>query len=52
MKMKVKLEAKNKYLKIELRDGLGIVEESSRAKDGGSKDKNSESNNQRKTCYH
>ena len=49
MKMKLKSEFEGgeyKYLKIELREGLGIVEESSRAKNVGNKGKNSKSNHQ------
>ena len=42
----------SKYLEMELKDFLGVVEESRRAKNGGNKGKNSETNHQRETSYH
>ena len=42
----------SKYLEMELKDFLGVVEESSRAKNGGNKGKNSETNHQRETSYY
>ena len=37
---------------MELKHFLGVVEESSRAKDGDNKGKNSKTNHQRETSYH
>ena len=42
----------SKYLEMELKDFLGVVEESTRAKNGGNKGRNSETNHQRETSYH
>ena len=42
----------SKYLEMELKHFLGVEEESSRAKNGGNKGKNSETNHQRETSYY